>query len=164
MNTWPEGTASCLSVALRRSLIRVSSSAERMRHLRERRAAALVPIDGEPPRPADELLASAGLGLRGYRLEVAGYGRLPGAKGTANAVRVRALPGFKFPSLRRPQALSLHVRGEGLMHHRAKGRNVGRRWRWHGVGFAHTADEFRLAASFACWERPLPRLRGPEMS
>jgi hypothetical protein len=28
-----------------------------MRRLRERRAAGLVPIDGEPPRPVDELLA-----------------------------------------------------------------------------------------------------------
>jgi hypothetical protein len=38
---------------------RVSTSAERMRRLRERRAAGLLPADGEPPRPADELLAPA---------------------------------------------------------------------------------------------------------
>jgi hypothetical protein len=37
----------------------MSTSAERMRRLRERRAAGLIPIDGEPPRPADELLAPA---------------------------------------------------------------------------------------------------------
>jgi hypothetical protein len=30
-----------------------------MRRLRERRAAALLPIDGEPPRPRDELLLPA---------------------------------------------------------------------------------------------------------
>jgi hypothetical protein len=37
----------------------MSTSAERMRRLRERRAAALVPIGGQPPRPADELLGPA---------------------------------------------------------------------------------------------------------
>ena len=35
-------------------------------------------------------------------------------KDTANAVRVYALPGFKSPSLRSSQALSLDSRGEGL--------------------------------------------------
>ncbi len=38
---------------------RMSTSTERMRRLRERRAAGLLPIDGEPPRPADELLLPA---------------------------------------------------------------------------------------------------------
>jgi hypothetical protein len=37
----------------------MSTSTERMRRLRERRAAALVPIDGQAPRPADELLLPA---------------------------------------------------------------------------------------------------------
>ena len=38
---------------------RVSTSTERMRRPRERRAAALVPIDGEPPHPGDEGLLPA---------------------------------------------------------------------------------------------------------
>src|SRR5262252_10517913 len=42
------------------------------------------------------------------------------AEGTANAVRVHALPGFKSPSLRSSQALSLGTRGEGLMRHSAR--------------------------------------------
>ena len=37
----------------------MSTSTERMRRLRERRAAALLPIDGQAPRPADELLSPA---------------------------------------------------------------------------------------------------------
>jgi hypothetical protein len=37
----------------------MSTSTERMRRLRERRAAGLLPIDGEPPRPPDELLVPA---------------------------------------------------------------------------------------------------------
>ena len=37
----------------------MSTSAERMRRLRERRAAALLPIDGQAPRNAADLLAPA---------------------------------------------------------------------------------------------------------
>ena len=37
----------------------MSTSAERMRRLRERRAAGLLPVDGQAPRPPDELLAPA---------------------------------------------------------------------------------------------------------
>ena len=37
----------------------MSTSTERMRRLRERRAAALTPIDGDPPRPDDDLLLPA---------------------------------------------------------------------------------------------------------
>src|SRR5690348_12370699 len=38
------------------------------------------------------------------------YSAFRGGEGTANAVRVYALPGFKSPSLRSSQALSLHAR------------------------------------------------------
>jgi hypothetical protein len=37
----------------------MGTSTERMRRLRERRAAGLLPIEGQAPRPADELLAPA---------------------------------------------------------------------------------------------------------
>lgn len=37
----------------------MGTSTERMRRLRERRAAGLIPVDGQGPRDADELLAPA---------------------------------------------------------------------------------------------------------
>jgi hypothetical protein len=42
-----------------RNLICVATSTERMRRLRERRAAGLLPADGQAPRDADDLLAPA---------------------------------------------------------------------------------------------------------
>jgi len=44
------------------------------------------------------------------------YARFQDSEGTANEVRVHALPGFKSPSLRSSQTLSRHARGEGLTH------------------------------------------------
>jgi hypothetical protein len=44
---------------LTRKISPVSTSTERMRRLRERRAAGLLPVDGEPPRPEDERLLPA---------------------------------------------------------------------------------------------------------
>jgi hypothetical protein len=37
----------------------MSTSTDRMRRLRERRAASLQPVEGDPPRPADDLLLPA---------------------------------------------------------------------------------------------------------
>jgi hypothetical protein len=46
-------------VTLARKFARMSTSTERMRRLRERRAVALLPVDGAPLRSSDELLAPA---------------------------------------------------------------------------------------------------------
>ena len=63
----------------------------------------------------------------------------------ANAVRVRALPGFKSPSLRRSRPPPWKLRGGGPMRHRAEGCSLGCSC---PLPLAHSASPIRSLASF----------------
>jgi hypothetical protein len=90
--------------------------------------------------------------LRGLQRLPLAYARLGSADGTANAVRVRALPGFKSPSLRGSRPPPWMLWGGGLLRRRAEASRA----------TARIPVKHQLAGSGAPRSgRPLTHRRGP---